>query len=255
MNQTPIPVPSVDSRYMAATLEKCARIQARQLVQVTSIASAATLVAALLAGKLDSALLSNYMTLVLAVGPPCVASIFAAWCGNQDSVIALLDSFCRRLEEVGETSSGQTNLPRWYDPKQQWFGPSVIGRYWSHVAFGFALFAASMPGTLIMYMIGYKESAISAQIFIAIAVLVHRSFRIPVPNQRSFRIRRLAVTAVIVIAMMTMGLILSNVSAKDPVANLITHPHYILAVSTIVSIMPVSILIEFERRRIRCLTN
>ncbi len=255
MSQAPVIVPSIESRYTAATLEKCSRIQARQIVQLTYISLSGPLVATLLSGGFYLIpQLSDYAAFVLAVGVPCVAAIFAAWCGNQDSVIALLDSYCRRLEEFGAELTGRDDAPRWYGPQHPWFPASVIGRNWSHVAFGVALFGASLPGTLIIYLIDFKRDAIAAQFAIVLLGLAYRLWRLPAALQPLNRLRYHVVTGVLVLALAAIAMIFFYVTPR-PVEHRINYPHHILVFSAIASLLPLAIYLEFERRRIHFLVR
>jgi hypothetical protein len=249
MNQSPSPIPSIDSRYTAATLEKCARIQARQAIQLTYIVISTTMVAALLSGKLEITQLGNYATFVLTVGIPCVAAIFAAWSGNQDSVIAMLDSYCFKLEDYGAAKSGCKDVPRWYDFHNHTFDPSLIGRYWANVAFAVALSGSSLPGTLIIYLIGFKREAILAQILLLACVLVYRYVRVPPSRQPGVTTRYHAVTISFFVVLTAMLLIASHVTGRVRLENNLDYPEHILVSSTLASFFPLAIHIEFERRR------
>lgn len=252
--------PTIEARYTAATLEKCARIQARQTVQTTFIIITITLVATLLSGKIDFEKLTDYMSLILMVGFPFVAAIFAVWCGNQDTTIALLDSFCYELEEYGSRHSGHPSAPRWYDSNDRWFDRSVVGRYWSNVAFGVALFGASLPGTIIIYVIGRRDLALICQMVVVCTMIVHRLFRYRVANQLSVRRRFHAVTAglaLVVAGMVTVYLHAVPYSHRkqDPPKTQIDYAVHLIVLSSLVSILPMAIHIEFERRRMEFLNG
>ncbi|MBM3982253.1 MAG: hypothetical protein FJ304_18700 [Planctomycetes bacterium] len=246
----PLIVPTIEARYTAATLEKCARIQARQFVQVTYLTIATTLVAALIAARAELANMGNYSSFVLTVGVPCVAAIFAAWCGNQDSVIALLDSYCYALEQYGKEISTAIHVPSWCDVHDKWFRKSVVGRYWSNVAFGIALFGASLPGTLIIFFIGYKEAAILSQICVVAVIVIFRYIVLPPSRQPGNTTRYHIVTVVLFVAIVAMLLIFNHLSVRTPVAHRIDLPYHVLVSSSLASLLPLVVHILFESRRV-----
>jgi hypothetical protein len=249
--------PSIEQRYSSATIEKSARIQARQLIQLTYITILATLLAAILSGRLELKILSNYSALVLCVGVPCLATVFAAWCGNHDASIALLDNYCRRLEIFGARFSTAT-APGWYDASDYWYHKSTIGRYWSNVAFGIVLFGSSLMTTLIFYGLQFKHSALSCQAGIMAFIIVYRVFRLPVAqyyHDQGMRFRYYSVTVTLFAVCTAVIVSIFHVTIHDIGEIRIEYPYHILTAATVASLFPNLVHIEFERRRLKCLAR
>jgi FtsH-binding integral membrane protein len=193
-------VPSIDQRYGSANIEKAARIQARQLVQMSFTLLLSGLVAAMLGAKfpLDASDARDIHHVLLGIGVPVFGLVVTAWVSYQDYLIGLLDAYCMALEVFGrEWAPAGPKAPAWHDPKLPWYSSGYACRFWANNAFGVVLLATSLPSTIVIYYSGHKREAVFLLAVLFLVALLLRAFLIPRGRRSDLRVKQHCVSALL----------------------------------------------------------
>jgi len=252
-------VPSIDTRYSSANLEKSTRIQSRQFTQITFAAMLSGLLVAMIGEKIAPESLSDLQAVLLSFGVPAFGLIVAAWVGHQDYMIGLLDSYCVALERFGSSSSGNTEaaanasparkVPCWHELAAGWLSRGMMCRYWSVNAFGLVLLGTSLPNTLILYKSGHKQFAGFLLALLFTMTFILRAVLIPTVQPPMLRFKYHIMTALIAIGASALWIITLRLNDSEPPNKRLDYFYAIGAVSCFVSIVTLALYMYFERRR------
>lgn len=102
---------SIDAKYNAATVEMATRIQTREIVLLSYLAVAATLISI-------SVTSTEFRLICLAV--PYLSLAASALNAHHDSIIGLLSSYMKKLEENSSSDEWHTD--------QEYIGNALIAR-------------------------------------------------------------------------------------------------------------------------------
>jgi|GEM_PF-5177414 len=250
--------PSLDVRYTAANLEKGARVQARQFVQITFTAMLATLITLMMQSRESLEKFTDLQALALSGGSAVFGLVVAAWVGQQDFLIGLLDSYCRELEAFGErdrpASDGETTrkVPCWHQPDRGWISRGFDSRFWINNAFGLILIGTALPNTTLLYMTNHRQFATLLLGFLFVCSFVLRIQCIPRIVERKVKTKYFIVSSLLILSALILAALSFQVKDQPVGANYDYH-QMVGSVSCMISVGTIALYVWFERKRCRVL--